>query len=192
MLANTALAMLNHLLAGESWARDRLKSFAGQAARIEFGTLALALAISPDGLFVAGDRRATASVTITLPADAPLRALTDRPSLFAAARLSGSAELAECLGFIFRNLRWDVESDLAPLIGDIAAHRLVAGGRQLAHWHQRQAANLAANLAEYFTEENPTIARRLDVSDFCLETERLQGVLARLEARVASLERRSP
>lgn len=189
MLLDAALGIVNHLLGAEERARERLKPFAGQSARLEFGALALPLTISPDGLFAAGDKRAPASVTITLPADAPLRALTDRPSLFAAAQLSGSAELAECLGFIFRNLSWDAESDLAHLVGDIAARRLVAGGRRVARWHRQQAINLALNVAEYLTEESPTIARRLDVSDFCSETACVQAQLARLEARVASLER---
>lgn len=189
MLVDTALAMVNHLLAGEGWARERLKPFAGQTACLELGALELPLAIGPSGLFVAGDRRVAASVTITLPADAPLRALFDRPALLAAARLAGSAELAESLGFVLRNLRWDAEGDLAQFVGDIAARRLLAGGRQIVRWHQQQAKNLALNLAEYFTEESPVIARRLNVSDLCAEAARLPEQLDRLEARVAALER---
>ncbi|WP_301103324.1 SCP2 sterol-binding domain-containing protein [Propionivibrio sp.] len=189
MLVAAALGLVNHLLAGEDWARGRLKPFVGQTARLELGALSWQMTIGSTGLFVASDNNATADVTITLPADAPLRAMTDRPSLFAATRISGAAELAESLGFVFRNLSWDVESDLAQLVGDIVARRLVSGGRQLAAWHQQQAKNLALNLAEYFTEENPTIARRQDVSDFCAETSGLQEALARLETRVALLER---
>ena len=190
MLLDAALAIVNHLLASEDWARDRLQPFAGQSARLEFGALTLPLSISSGGLFVAAGRDAPADVTITLPADAPLRALTDRPSLFTAARLAGSAELAETLGFIFRNLRWDIEADLAPLVGDIAAHRLVAGGKQLVRWHQQQALNLAANFAEYLTEENPSIARRGDVEGFCAQVANLPDEVDRLEARIAALEAR--
>jgi ubiquinone biosynthesis protein UbiJ len=189
MLVDAALKLVNHLLAGEDWARQRLVPFAGQSARLELGAFTLPLMIGPGGLFVAGDRAAPASVTITLPADAPLRALTDRRSLLASVRLSGSAELAECLGFVLRNLRWDAEADLARFVGDIAAHRLVAGGRQFVRWHQRQAKNLALNLAEYLTEESPTIARRPDVADFCGEVAALPQQLDRLEARIAALER---
>ena len=188
MLLGAALGLVNHLLAGEDWARQRLSPFAGQTARLEFGALTLPLAINADGLFVAAGGNAPADVTITLPADAPLRALTDRESLFTAARLAGSAQLAENLGFVFRNLRWDAESDLARVVGDIAAHRLVAVGNGLLRWHQQQAFNLAANLAEYFTEEKPSIARQGDVADFCAEVTRLPDELARLEARIAALE----
>jgi len=140
MLVDAAFGWVNHLLAGEEWARERLKPFAGQTARLELGALSLPLAITSSGYLVAGDRNATASVTLTLPADAPLLALTDdRPSLRAATQISGAAELAECLGFVFRNLRWDAESDLALLTGDIAARRLLEGGKQLVNWHRQQA-----------------------------------------------------
>jgi ubiquinone biosynthesis protein UbiJ len=193
MLIGAALGFINHLLASEQWARDRLKAFAGKTARLELGALGLPLEITPDGLFAAGAKDAVTSVTpsviITLPADAPLRVVTDRASVFAAAQISGSAELAESLGFVFRNLRWDVESDLAQLFGDIAARRLVAGGTQLLAWQQQQAMNLARNVAEYCTEENPTIARRRDVWAFCAEVGGLQETLTKLESRIAALER---
>lgn len=188
MLVDAALGVLNHLLVEADWACDHLKAFAGQSACLEFGALSLPLEITPGGLFRASDKNTPASVTIRLPADAPLRALTDRPSLFTAAHISGSAELAETLGFVFRNLRWDAESDLSRLVGDVAARRLVEGGKHLARWQQKQAWNLALNLAEYFTEESPAIARQQDVSAFCAEAGRLQEELARLEKRVAALE----
>lgn len=183
-----ALAFINHLLAGEDWARDRLKLHAGQALRLELGTLAWALAITAEGFFAGGDESAAAAVTITLPADAPLRALSDRPALLAAAQISGSAELAETVGFLLRNLRWDLENDLARVVGDIAARRLVEGGRRLGGWQAAQARNLAQNLAEYFTEESALIARRQDLADFADEVAALQERLAQIEQRVAALE----
>lgn len=188
MLVNVALGWVNHLIADENWARERLKAFAGQTVGLELGALSLPIAITTSGYFAAGNRNAAANVTLKLPADAPLLALTDRPALRAATQISGAAELAESLGFVFRNLRWDAESDLALLTGDIAARRLLEGGKQLINWHQQQAKNLALGLAEYFTEEYPTIARHQDVTIFCREISSLKWDLAELEQRVTSLE----
>ena len=129
MLKFAALKVVNHLLAGESWARDRLKPYIGQTVCVHIGALKLPLEISPEGYFQTGNADSPAAVSITLPADAPLRALTDRPALMASGQISGSAEFAECLGFIRRNLHWDVEADVSTLVGDIAARRLVAGGK---------------------------------------------------------------
>ena len=188
MLTNAALGTINHLLSGEDWARERLQAFAGQTVHIDLASLKLALEITPEGIFAAGDKNVAATVSVRLPADALRRALTDRNSLLAASQISGAADLAECLGFISRNLSWDAEGDLSHVVGDIAARRLVAGGKQALQWPRQQAKNLALNLTEYFTEENPTIASRQDVSAFCAEVDRLSDPLDRLEKRIAALE----
>ena len=55
-------------------------------------------------------------------------------------------------------------------------------------WQAGQARNLAANVAEYLTEESPLIARKRDVSAFCAEVGGLAAALARIEQRVVALE----
>ena len=188
MLTNAALGTINHLLSGEDWARERLQAFAGQTVHIDLASLKLAREITPEGIFAAGDKNVAATVSVRLPADALRRVLTDRNSLLAASQISGAADLAECLGFISRNLSWDAEGDLSHVVGDIAARRLVAGGKQALQWPRQQAKNLALNLTEYFTEENPTIASRQDVAAFCADVESLREPLDRLEKRIAALE----
>lgn len=187
MLTGTALNFVNHLLGGEAWARTRLEPFAGQTACLSLGALMLPVTITNAGLFEPGKRTVCAAVTITLPADAPLRALTDRPSLFAAAHITGSAELAEALGFIFRNLCWDAEDDLARLIGDVAARRVLLGGRQFVQWHRQRAKNFALNVAEYLTEESPAIARRTDIAHFCRAVDNVRDDCARIEKRMRNM-----
>ena len=190
MLTALALRVLNHLLASEDWARQRLQPFAGQTAQVSSGSLVLALVVTPEGKFSAGDKAAAATVTIALPADAPMRALTDRDDLFAAAQISGPADFAEALGFVFRNLRYDAEDDLSRLVGDIAARRMVSGGKQVFQWQREQAKNLAANLGEYFSEETKAIARRQEITEFCAEVAQQDEALGRLEARIAALEQK--
>ena len=188
MLTALALRVLKHLLTSEDWARARLKGFAGQLVRFELGTLGLVLEISPAGFFRTTSRGEPVGVTVSMPADAPLRLLTDRAGVIATARISGSAELAESLSFVLRNLRWDVESELADVVGDVAARRLTMGGRQFVQWQGDQLKNLALNFAEYFTEESPTIARRADVATFCSDVKEVEEQLKRLEKRIGQLE----
>ena len=190
MLTALALRVLNHLLASEDWARQRLRPFAGQTAQVSSGSLVLALVVTPEGTFSAGDKTATATVSIALPADAPVRALTDRDGLMAAAQISGPADFAEALGFVLRNLRWDAEDDLSRLVGDIAARRMVSSGKQVFQWQREQAKNLAANLGEYFSEETKAIARRQEITEFCAEVAQQDEALGHLEARIAALEQK--
>ena len=187
MLNTAALAIVNHLLSGEDWARQRLRGFAGQTARLRFGRLAWTVKISASGMLEVADATAAATVSIVLPDDAPVRALTDRSALFSAATVAGSAELAETLGFVFRNLRWDAEQDLAQLLGDVLARRGVRLASELARWQASGARNVAANLSEYLTEEQAVVAPRRLIESFCGEVDVIRDDLARFEKRVERL-----
>lgn len=190
MLLGSALNFANHLLAGEAWARTRLKVFAGRTVRLEYGVLHFTATITRAGLLAAAISDAQAAVNIQLPEDAPLRALTDRSSLLASVRIAGNADFAETLGFVLRNLRWDAEEDLSLLVGDIAARRLILGGKNLFDRHLRRARNFALNVAEYFTEEDPVLARRADIVCFSTAVDGVRDDCAWIEKRLQRLEMR--
>lgn len=181
------VAALTHLLARENWARERLRPFAGAVVRIDGGPLTVLLRIDEHGQLTEAEAGAPAAVTLSLPVDAPVRLLFDRQSLFAGIRLAGSADIAEALAFVFRNLRWDIEADLARLVGDIAARRLsllgASLGRQLSEGGQR----LAANVAEYASEESGVLVSAREAAAFACEVDRLRDDLARLEKRLQRL-----
>jgi ubiquinone biosynthesis protein UbiJ len=180
-------AAINHLLGQASWAREKLVPFAGHAAQIKLPPFEAAFLIGPDGCISAPAPEANLEVSISLPAATPLLALQGKDAVMRAARIEGSAEFAEALGFVIRNLRWDAEEDLSTIVGDIAAHRIVTGTKEFLGWQQQAAQNLAANLAEYFTEEQPLIARRADIAEFTSNIDGLRDDVARLEKRLQRL-----
>lgn len=181
------LAAVNHLLDQAEWAREKLRPFAGHAARVDMPPFDAAFLVATDGRLAAPVEVAAPEVTISLPATTPLLALQGKDAVMRAARIEGSVEFAQALAFVIRNLRWDAEEDLAQLVGDIAAHRIVKTGRDLSAWQQQAAQNFATNLAEYFTEEQPLIARQDDIESFSAEVDRLRDDVARLEKRLDRL-----
>lgn len=185
--AQVTLAVLNHLLADAAWARARLLPFVGRTARLTLPPWRIDLTIDALGQFApaAAD---VPDVEIVLPAGAPLLALSGPEAVARVARISGSVEFADALGFVLRNLRWDYEEDLARSIGDIAAHRIAGMVNSFAAWQRQAATNLAENLAEYFTEEQPTLAKPAEVADFVSGVDGLRDDLARLEKRVSRLQ----
>ncbi len=185
MLEKPALAVLNHLLASEDWARCKLVPFAGKTARLQLGSgIVFLVRISEEGLLEVADANTPPTVSIILPADSPVRALTDSASLLSAATISGSADLAETLGFLYRNLRWDIEEDLSQVVGDVVARRAVQLMGRLVRWQVASTRNFAVSVAEYLTEEAPAIARRQDIERFCAEVDALRDDLARCEKRL--------
>ncbi len=177
-------AAINHVLGQAAWAREKLMPFAGHAAQIKLPPFEAAFQITPDGSITAPEADAELEVAISLPATTPLLALQGKDAVMRAARIEGSAEFAQALGFVIRNLRWDAEEDLSRLVGDVAAHRIVKGGQEFAAWQQQAAQNFAANLAEYFTEEQPLIAKQADIAAFSADIDRLRDDVARLEKRL--------
>jgi len=178
---------LNHLLGAESWASERLRPFVGQALRIEGGPLALSLIVDQHGFFALPEAAVEPAVSISLPADTPWRLLTDQSSIFAAARLSGAADFAETLGFVFRNLRWDAEGDLARLVGDIPARRLSMLGRRFVAWQASARQNLLANVAEYATEESALVVPARELQAFAAGVAGVSEDLVSLERRLKKL-----
>ncbi|MFA7268501.1 MAG: ubiquinone biosynthesis protein [Sterolibacterium sp.] len=186
MLDRAALLALNHLLQGASWARARLAPFAGKSVRLSLPPLQLELSVNAEGLFEQADPQRF-DVDITLPADTPLLALRGWDATLKATHISGSAEFADALGFVLRNLRWDFEEDLSQHVGDIAAHRIAGLFSSFTSWQRQAGRNLAENIAEYLTEENPTLAKPEVVETFSKEVGQLRDDLRQLEQRVANL-----
>lgn len=180
--------VVNHLFARAPWARERLMPYAGSTLRCRVAPLEVAFRIEPDGFLSANrseDADLPADVTITIPlAQLPGALLGDADRLMTAVNLQGNAELADSIGFVFRNLEWDAEEDLSRVLGDIPARRLSETARALRRAHERALTSLGGNLGEYFAEEQRLLATHGALDAFGDELRMLRDDLARLEKRV--------
>lgn len=192
-LTSAGLAQLiSHLLSRASWARERLMPFAGSTVRCQLDPVDLRFLIDTEGLLSAApDTGNAADVTISMPiARVPAAVLSDANELMNAVTLAGNAELADALGFVFRNLEWDIEDDLAHLIGDIPAHRIALAATAFKQSNDRAVQSLTGSLAEYFTEEQAILVTRGALHALSDELRVLRDDLARLEKRTERLAKR--
>lgn len=178
---------INHLISVEPWASERLRQHAGARVSIDLQFTQLQLLVGGDGLFQLPETGQQPDVIIRLPADAPLNLLLARDSFFASVKIEGAVDLAESLAFVFRNLRWDVEADLAEVVGDIVAHRIVRIGRSFAAALMDAGERTSRNVAEYVTEEARWVVTPPEMAGFGTDVDRLRDDLARLEKRIARL-----
>ena len=116
---------LNHVLMQEKEAMDRLVRQKGRIARVQWRAYSLSLVITPAGLLNLAPESAVPDlrleVTDTSPitlAQAALRG--DKPAI----RIEGDVQLAAEINWLVDHVRWDVEEDLARVIGDAPAHTL--------------------------------------------------------------------
>jgi ubiquinone biosynthesis protein UbiJ len=177
--------MLNHLLEDEAWARERLVPFAGKTLELRAALApTLRLAVMPDGRLRPAAAEASAALVMTLGPQVLPALLQGEDQLMRAVQASGDTRLAHEVLFLFRHLRWDAEEDLARLVGDAAAHRLLSSLREVAGWHRQALERLGANLMEHALEEERWLARRGAFEEHRGEVARLRDALERLEKRI--------
>lgn len=192
MLFDPAFLMAcNHLLGNAEWARQRLRVHAGRTARFDLGLLAIDLHVTDEGLFAAADGEAEPDLVVELPPAALGQVVSGWDAVTRAAHLRGNVEFAEVLGFVLRNLRWDVEEDISRVTGDIAAHRIVQAGEALRRAVLDSTQRLADNVTEYALHEAALIAPKQAIADFCHDVDELRDAGERLEARLRRLEKTS-
>lgn len=132
---------LNHVLASESAALARLRPHAGRFIRLQMtGWPALlpplpdlTFAITPAGLleWTGADAPVNVDLRVTVDASNPARSVAQglsgqRPAV----DVSGDAALATDVSWLMDNLRWDVQDDLARIVGQGPAREIarLAGG----------------------------------------------------------------
>ena len=189
VLAPPLAGALNHLLAGASWARERLKPFAGKTVRFNLAPLTVSFAIRATGDVEDAPADENADAAFTLTPGIALRVLGADRDAWREIEAAGDTELGREILYIAQNLRWDVEEDLSRIVGDIAAHRMVQAAGELERWGRETAGSFARSAAAYWTEEQPLIARRADVEHFNREVDRLRDDVERLAKRMEHLGR---
>ncbi len=184
LIGRTFVALLNHLLESSAWARNRLALFADSQVCLRVAPIEVLFRIDPSGMVCDAVPGEMPDVVLNFP-------LAELPSMFAdpsarpmgSVTLEGNAELAETLGFVFRNLQWDIEEDLARIFGDIPAHRMVSGIQSLKTRHDRAIESLGTNFAGYLSEEQRLLVTRYALTSLSKDVQTLRDDAVRLEKR---------
>jgi len=135
--------LINHVLNSESIATARLKPHAGRSICLQFQGWPNALPalpelvfwITPAGLLEWQPQMLTAEADLKLEIEASNPAMEVLRRFAGQApriRVSGDSAFAADVSWITDNLRWDVEDDLARLVGQAPAHELARIGRAVA------------------------------------------------------------
>jgi ubiquinone biosynthesis accessory factor UbiJ len=187
MIGFPAAAFINHLLAREQWARDRLTPFSGRRVRFRAAPLPdLVMEIDARG-HVATCAADDVAVTLTIPTATLPRILARDEGALRDVRLDGDAGLANAILFLFRNLRWDVEEDLSRVVGDVAAHRMAGAAHEFAAWQRLAAERLGQNVAEYLKDEAELLMHPHELEAFGRQVDEMRDAVERLEKRVERL-----
>ena len=179
----------NRVLARETWARQRLKAFAGKTLRVDVPAAGRGfLRIDADG-FLRRAATSAADAEVKLPWSLPLQMSGARGKIHGLI-VEGDPALAGVLKDILSELRWDAEQQLAEVIGAIPAARLARIARSAIAGPGAVASRLGAQLAESLTYDLQLIAGPDAARHLYAGIDAAASALDDVEARIRVLEAR--
>ena len=124
---------LNHVLMQESVAMERLVRQSGRVVQVQWRSIVLALKITPAGLLDLAEAGETPDLRVQVVDESPFALARDvlqgdKPSIC----IDGDVQFAAEIQWLVDHVRWDVEEDLARIVGDTPAHWLANAGQRIA------------------------------------------------------------
>lgn len=128
-----AVLFLNHVLMQEPQAMERLARQRARVAHVQWRSYSVALLITPAGLLDLAPAGSTPDLRLEITETSPLSLAQaalrgDKPTI----RIEGDVQLAAEINWLVDHVRWDVEEDLARVIGDAPAHAVGSVARRVA------------------------------------------------------------
>ena len=186
---------INHVLGSEPWATGELSKHAGKSILLKLPFGDLCCEIGSGGLLTVLKAAETPSLTLEVSA----KALNDlagssgslREQAFKAVKITGDADLAQLIGRLAGQLRWEYEEDLAQLFGDAPAHFAVKQGKKFVSATRAAASDLLDNVVEYVSEEKKVLLNKRDFMVRKSELSDLRESVDRMEKRIQQLEQKA-
>lgn len=112
---------------------ERLSRQKGRVVLSQWREFSFKVLITPAGLLDLASADAAADLTLVVTEQSPLAIAQsvmqgDKPAV----RIEGDVQLAAEINWLADHVRWDLEEDLARVLGDAPAHMVVQAGRTLA------------------------------------------------------------
>jgi len=185
---------INHVLGTEPWASAELARHASKTILLQLPLGNLCFEIKTNGLLTVLKEIDSPSLTL----EVSTKALSDlagsagslREQAFKAVKITGDADLAQLLGRLAGQLRWEYEEDLARLVGDAPANFAVRQGKKFMSATRSAATDLLDNVVEYVSEEKKVLLNKRDFMVRKSELSELRESVDRMEKRIQLLEQK--
>ncbi len=127
-----AVLFLNHVLQQEPQAQQRLARQQGRVVHFQWRFVTMKLIATPAGLLDLAPADTASDLTLTVTEESPfgLAGATlrgDKPKV----AIVGDVQLAAEVQWLVDHVRWDVEDDLARVVGDVPAHAVATAATRV-------------------------------------------------------------
>jgi len=186
---------VNHVLASEPWALAELSPHVGKSICLNLPIGQMAVEITPQGKLSALNSADQASLVLEVSAQALSGLLASpgnlRDQAFKAVKISGDADLAQLIGRLVSQVRWEYEEDLAKWVGDAPANFAVQQAKTMVKAGQAATKDFLQNVVEYVSEERKILLNKRDFMIRKNELNELRDSVDRIEKRIALLEQKT-
>jgi len=186
---------INHVLGREPWACTELAKHAGKTILVQLPFGRLCFEINPAGCLEALKEVDSPTLTLELSTTAMSDLAASPGNLkeqaFKAVKITGDADLAQLIGRLAGQLRWEYEEDLARVVGDAPANFAVRQGKKLVSATRSAASDLLDNVVEYVSEERKILLNKRDFMVRKSELNDLRDSVDRLEKRIQLIEQKA-
>ena len=186
---------VNHVLASEPWAMAELSPHVGKSISLNLPMGQMAVEITPQGKIAALDSTDQASLLLEVSAQALSGLLASsgnlRDQAFKVVKISGDADLAQLIGRLVSQVRWEYEEDLAKWVGDAPANFAVRQAKTMVKAGQAATKDFLQNVVEYVSEERKILLNKRDFMIRKNELNELRDSVDRIEKRIALLEQKT-
>ena len=193
--AGAACRGINHVLDSEPWASAELAKHAGKTILLGLPLGDLCFEITPGGFLSTLKEVESPSLSLEVSSKAlgDLAASSGnlREQAFKAVKITGDADLAQLIGRLASQLRWEYEEDLARLVGDAPANFAVQQGKKFVSASRSAASDLLDNVVEYVSEERKVLLNKRDFIAHKSSLNDLRESVDRMEKRIQFLEQRA-
>lgn len=192
MLTSIAVAPINHILRGESWACKYLQSYSGKTICVQIPPLfELNMIIQANGEVQDTLKQEKMDATLCLSPGVLPGLFAHDEDAYSKIKISGDTDFANELIHISKNINLNIEQDLSRIVGDIPAHRIAQAGEKVIQWHADSINNLSQALVEYWMEEQPMLAKSPYINGFANEVKTLQDKADQLDQRIQLLTQKA-
>ncbi|MBT8556947.1 hypothetical protein G6663_06540 [Polynucleobacter paneuropaeus] len=186
---------VNHVLASEPWAMAELSPHVGKSISLNLPMGQMAVEITPQGKLSAVNSADQAGLVLEVSAQALSGLLASsgnlRDQAFKAVKISGDADLAQLIGRLVSQVRWEYEEDLAKWVGDAPANFAVRQAKTMVKAGQAATKDFLQNVVEYVSEERKILLNKRDFMIRKNELNELRDSVDRIEKRIALLEQKT-
>jgi ubiquinone biosynthesis protein UbiJ len=200
----SAEALINRGIDASAQAGALARRLQGTALQIDVDGITQIRAAAFGGrlALLAADAAGTADATISGSLPALLRLFKNGSSRQAGrrqaahlatgdpAQIRGDAEIANLYRELFVLARPDPEEQLSRWIGDFAARRVSQAAARALGFVRHARRTAGENIAEYLQEEGRDLVNKTELEEFLQGVDALRETADRIDARLASLERR--